>query len=193
MSTVAYYKISEIDDPMNVQRAELAKIRRIDKAFSDHQVFSKTPARKRPGLLALFNSIRSGDVVLVSSLDRLGKDAIDILRSIEFLLSRDISIEIPKIGEISTRSGALVFKTLAQMAAIERRVIFERTKSGRETARRTLRRTGATHNGKASMGRPKAVDHKLVKEWRRENEASIAKTAEHFGVSPATVKRCMRV
>ena len=34
-----------------------------------------------------------------------------------------------------------------------------------------------------------AQDAASVVAWRRENEASIAQTARHFGLSPATVKR----
>jgi len=32
-----------------------------------------------------------------------------------------------------------------------------------------------------------------VKQWRLDNDASISQTAHHFGISTATVKRCMRV
>jgi putative DNA-invertase from lambdoid prophage Rac len=38
-------------------------------------------------------------------------------------------------------------------------------------------------------GRAKANDPATVVEWRAENNASIKLTAEHFGISPATVKR----
>lgn len=38
-------------------------------------------------------------------------------------------------------------------------------------------------------GRSKAADPKEVRAWRKENGASIVKTAEYFEISPATVKR----
>lgn len=39
------------------------------------------------------------------------------------------------------------------------------------------------------VGRAKTLDPATVKEWRAENGKSIAATAEHFNISPATVKR----
>lgn len=72
---------------------------------------------------------------------------------------------------------------------MERQRIKERCESGRAAARAALAETGKTHKGKTSLGRPFADDAKKVKVWRKENSASIAKTAENFGLSLATVKR----
>lgn len=47
-----------------------------------------------------------------------------------------------------------------------------------------------THKGPRRAGRPATSDGPKIVAWRRQNEASIAETAEHFGVSHATVKRC---
>ncbi|WP_342616984.1 recombinase family protein [Rhodoferax sp. GW822-FHT02A01] len=49
--------------------------------------------------------------------------------------------------------------------------------------------TAKTHRGKASLGRPFKGDAAAVSAWKSEHTASIAKTAEHFGLSIATVKR----
>ena len=72
---------------------------------------------------------------------------------------------------------------------MERKRIVERTQAGQDTAREHLRRTGKTHRGKVSMGRPFENDPVVVAKWRKEGNASIAVTAEHFGLSPSTVKR----
>lgn len=78
---------------------------------------------------------------------------------------------------------------LAQVADMKLQRIVERTAAGRETARAALAATGRTHRGKANLGRPSAADPAAVAAWRAANAASIAKTAEHFGLSAATVKR----
>ncbi|HBV13476.1 MAG TPA: resolvase, partial [Brevundimonas sp.] len=72
---------------------------------------------------------------------------------------------------------------------MERQRIKERTQAGRAAARAALEATGRTHRGKESLGRPMAQDAAAVVAWRKENGASIAQTARHFGLSPATVKR----
>ena len=43
-----------------------------------------------------------------------------------------------------------------------------------------------------ALGREKAIDDAAVASWRKENSASIKLTAEHFGISPASVKRACR-
>ena len=57
-------------------------------------------------------------------------------------------------------------------------------------------RTGKTHKGKASMGRPvgrlsegRQVDPVEVVTWRKANKASITATGAKFGLSASTVKR----
>jgi putative DNA-invertase from lambdoid prophage Rac len=72
---------------------------------------------------------------------------------------------------------------------MERGRIKERCDAGRSAARASLEVTGRTHRGKVSMGRPKAADAATVALWRKENGASISKTAAQSGLSDATVKR----
>lgn len=45
----------------------------------------------------------------------------------------------------------------------------------------------AKSKGKA-LGREKTIDDAAVAIWRKENSASIKLTAEHFGISPASIK-----
>lgn len=61
---------------------------------------------------------------------------------------------------------------------------------GRQVARESITRTGLTHRGKASLGRPVKANAAEVARWQREGGASLAKTSEHWSLSLATVKRC---
>ena len=83
----------------------------------------------------------------------------------------------------------MILAVLAQVAEMEKRRIAERTADGRERAKKSLTETGRTHRGKASLGRPLKVDPQEVAGWRKEQGASIAETARHFDISPATVSR----
>ncbi len=72
---------------------------------------------------------------------------------------------------------------LAAVAELERENLKARQLAGLERARA---------EGK-SLGRTKAIDDAAVLAWRTENAASIKATAEHFGISAASVKRaCAR-
>ena len=105
------------------------------------------------------------------------------------LIDAGVTVAVHGIGPIAGDAGALVLAVLAQIADIERRKIKERTEAGRAAARASLKATGKTHRGKASLGRPVAQDAATVVAWRREQGASIKATAQHFGLGEATVKR----
>ena len=100
-----------------------------------------------------------------------------------------MALHVHGIGPIAGEPGKLVLALLAQLAEMERARITERTESGRKLARETLQTTGKTHRGKSSLGRPFTRDPAEIVAWRTANQASISKTAEHFGISIATVKR----
>ena len=74
---------------------------------------------------------------------------------------------------------------------LKRRIV-ERTAAGRAIARKLLKTTGKTQNGKTSLGRPVKHDCNVVNAWRVTNKASVTVTAEHFGIGTATVKRYCR-
>lgn len=121
--------------------------------------------------------------------DRLGRDAIDVQLTIKALLARGVTVEIRGVGQIAPGVGELVVAVLAQVADMERARINERTASGRELARATLAASGKTHGGKESLGCPVKADAVGVKAWKEADNASISKTASHFGLFDSTVKR----
>ena len=146
-------------------------------------------AASRKGFGELLRYIRKGDTLHVYAVDRLGRDALDVQQTVRELLKRGVAVEVHGLGRIAEGVGELILAVLAQVADMERKRIIERTQAGREAAKEHLARTGRTHRGKVSMGRPLEADPVALVQWRESNGASIAKTADHFGVSPSTVKR----
>lgn len=184
---VAYYRVSTLDQSIEAQREALGGP--FDQEFIDEGVSGATLAADRPGFGRLLAHIRKGDTLVVYSIDRLGRDALDVQATVKLLLDKGVTVDVRGLGPISGDAGKLIVAVLAQMAEIERNRIKERCESGRAAARAALAATGRTHRGKASLGRPKAADGSQVVSWRRDNGASISRTAEHFGISPTTVKR----
>ena len=187
MSRIAYFRVSTADQSIEAQRAALGGT--FAKEFADEGVSGAVPAAQRPGFGALLSYAREGDSVHVYAVDRLGRDALDVQATVRALLDRGVSVEVRGLGTIARGVGELILAVLAQVADMERRRIVERCEAGREVARKALEETGRTHRGKAGLGRPFAVDPATVRAWRSENSASIAQTAEHFGIGTATVKR----
>lgn len=186
-SRIAYFRVSTSDQSIQAQRTALSGS--FAKEFSDEGVSGAIPAAHRPGFAALLTYAREGDVVCVYAVDRLGRDALDVQSTVRGLLERGVAVEVHGLGLIARGVGELILAVLAQVADMERRRIIERTEQGRRTAREALIATGKTHRGKASLGRPVKGDAAAVRAWREANSASIARAAEHFKLSTATVKR----
>lgn len=187
MHRIAYYRVSTGDQSIESQRLALGGD--FDQEFSDEGVSGGTLAAKRPGFADLLSKVRSGDTVHVYAVDRLGRDALDVQATVRLLIDKGVTVDVYGLGPIGRGVGELILAVLAQVADMERQRIKERTQAGRAAARAALEATGRTHRGKESLGRPMAQDAAAVVAWRRENGASIAQTARHFGLSPATVKR----
>lgn len=184
---IAYYRVSATDQSIEAQRVAMGGS--FDQEFSDEGVSGGVLAEDRPGFAAMLRVLRSGDTLYVYAVDRLGRDAIDVQLNVRKLIEQGVTVNIHGIGSVAEGAGEIIVAVLSQVAALERRRIAERTSAGRAAARKALAETGRTHRGKESLGRPFAADRDTVRGWRRAEGASIAATAQHFGLSAATVKR----
>jgi putative DNA-invertase from lambdoid prophage Rac len=189
MSHIAYYRVSTTDQSIEAQRAAMLVDRHFDREFKDEGVSGAVLAANRPGFNALLEYIRDGDTLHVYAVDRLGRDALDIQSTIRALIIKGVTVDVRGLGPIAKGVGELIIAVLAQVADMERQRISERTANGREIAKRALAATGKTHRGKTSLGRPVSANMQQVRHWRTTNEASIHKTAQHFGLSESTIKR----
>lgn len=189
---IAYYRVSTGDQSIEAQRQAMGG--RFDREFSDEGVSGGVMAEERPGFAKLLEQVRAGDAVCVYSVDRLGRDALDVQSTVRRLIRDGVAVDVHGLGPIAGDVGELILAVLAQVADMERRKIRERTEAGRAAARKALEATGRTHRGKESLGRPKAADAASVLAWKAavgegEGRRSIKDTARHFGISEATVKR----
>lgn len=191
MSRICYLRCSTSDQSVDAQRMALGGS--FDKEFIDAGISGAVLAKDRPAFAELLRYVREGDVLAVSAVDRLGRNAIDVQATVRALIERGVTVDVLGLGQISKGVGELILAVLAQIADMERSRIAERCQSGREVARASLQASGRTHRGKVSLGRPRACDPVVVAAWRKENGASISATAKHFGVSLPTVKRCCAV
>lgn len=187
MSRIAYYRVSTSDQSIEAQRGAMGGS--FDKEFSDEGVSGGVQAVKRKGFAEMLSYVREGDTVCVYAVDRLGRDALDVQSTVRRLIDNGVTVDVHGLGPIGRGVGELILAVLAQVAEMEKRRIAERTSDGRARARKELEETGKTHRGKTSLGRPQKVDPREVALWRKDNDASIAATARHFDISPATVSR----
>ena len=140
--------------------------------------------QQRPGLAALLDYARQGDAIVVLGIDRLGRNAAEVMTTIRDLGERGIVLRSLREGiDTSNASGRMVAGVLASLAELE----LELGKERRTAARDARRARGQ------SIGRPKALDLSKVALAQRmhatgESASTIAST---LGVSRATVYRVL--
>lgn len=129
----------------------------------------------RPGLDALQKSVRPGDTIVITALDRLGRSLRDITTLIEDWRERDINlVSIRENVDTGTPTGIMLAQMLGIVAELERTLILERTEAGREQARKA----GKTINRAKSW-----TDKDAIHVWKMKNEnrwtvSDIARTTK---------------
>ena len=182
MSVFAYGRVSTTLQSTENQRLEITNAGfLIDYWFADDGVSGKVCARQRPQFARLLDKIRDGETLVVSKLDRLGRDAVDVLQTVQSLADRNIKIIVLQLGntDLSSPTGKLLLTMLAAVASMERDLLIERTQAG-------LMRAKA--EGK-KLGRPSKTTQEQKAEivLRKKNGESISHLARIFGVSRATI------
>lgn len=182
-SVIAYVRVSTDDQTNENQRRLIGDRYKVSKWFEEDGVSGSIPARQRPAMSALLAYVREGDTVVVNAVDRLGRDTIDVLSTVESLKAKNVSVVSMREGfDLATPAGKLMLTMLAAVAELERENIKARQMAGIERARA---------EGK-NLGREKVINDYEVRQWRQANSASIKATAEHFGISTASVKRAFQ-
>ena len=132
---VGYARVSTDDQDLSLQIDALLK-QGIPKSsiFMDKLSGAKT---ERPGLTKCLDTLRSGDILVVWRLDRLGRSVRHLITLVEDLQRKGIGFRSINEGAIDTTSasGEFIFNIFSALAQFERRLIQERTKAGLAAAR----------------------------------------------------------
>lgn len=153
------------------------------RVYSD-KLSGTSTREQRPGLAALLDYARGGDAIVVVGIDRLGRNAAEVMTTIRELGERGIVLRSLREGiDTSNAMGRMVAGVLASLAELELELGRER----RSAAREARRARGQ------SIGRPKALDASKAALAQRmhasgESASTIATT---LGVSRATVYRVL--
>lgn len=127
--------------------------------------------------------LESGDVLIVTKLDRLGRDAIDVSTTVKTLSEMGVKVYCLALGgaDLTSSSGTMTMQVLNAVAQFERDLLIERTQSG-------LRR--AKSEGK-TLGRPSTLSEEQKQDVREDlaNELSVSAIARKFGTSRQTIMR----
>lgn len=181
---IGYARVSTGHQSLDQQVDALTAAGVISERIYSDKLSGASTREQRPGLAALLDYARPGDAIVVVGIDRLGRNAAEVMTTIRELGERDIALRSLREGiDTSNATGRMVAGVLASLAELELELGRERRSAARE-ARRA--------RGQA-IGRPKALDAAKAALAQRmhvsgESAGTIAKT---LGVSRATVYRVL--
>ncbi len=120
-----------------------------DSWFADEGVSGKVAANQRPAFKRMLGQIRKGETLVASKLDRMGRDAIDVLQTVRHLAERGIKVVVLQLGntDLTSAAGKILLTVLAAVAEMERDLLIERTQAGLQRAKaegKTLGRPSKT-------------------------------------------------
>ena len=186
MHTFVYARVSTSDQTNDNQLLELEQAGYdADTVYTD-TVSGKVPADERPEFSKMLDTVtrtRKPKRLIVTKLDRLGRDGIDIMTTVKRFSEMGCAVRVLQLGDLDLASsaGKLVLSTLSAVAEMERDLLVERTNAGIARARA---------EGK-TLGRPKVTNEKSAAEIssKLSNGVSVAQIAREHGVSRMTVMR----
>jgi DNA invertase Pin-like site-specific DNA recombinase len=178
---IGYIRVSTVDQ--NTER-QLDGIE-LDKTFTDKASGKDT---KRPQLESMMGFVRSGDTLIVHSMDRLARDQNDLHRIVQTLTGKGVRIEFIKEHLTFTGDDSPISKLmLSVMGAVhefERALIKERQLEGIALAKKR----GAFKGRKKSLSQVEAAELRQ----RISTGLSKARAAREFGISRETLYKYLK-
>lgn len=104
----------------------------VDHWFSDEGVSGSVKAFDRPQFAAMVAQMEAGSTIVTTSVDRIGRNTVDVIQTIEKLAERGISVFIMTFGKIDLTSeiGMMMLTIGAAFAQMEKTMLKRRTREG---------------------------------------------------------------
>lgn len=147
----------------------------------EETISGSVAAKERKGFQKLLERMESGDVLIVTKLDRLGRNAMDVRQTVEHLAENGIRVHCLALGgvDLTSAAGKMTMQVLGAVAEFERDLLIERTQAG-------LNRAKA--DGK-KLGRPEATKTNEAVQKLKSKDMTQAQVALELSLGIATVKR----
>ena len=183
--TFAYARVSTIEqNPEN----QIKEIETAGFNIEPHRIITETVSgsmaiTQRKEFSRLPNKMERSDVLVVTKLDRLGRDAIDVSMTVAKLEKMNIRVHCLALGgvDLTSSAGKMTMNVINAVAQFERDLLIERTQAGLSRAKAQGKR----------LGRPPAVSEdqqKIVRE-KIESGETISAIARQLNTSRQTIMR----
>lgn len=183
--TFAYARVSTIQQETENQ---IKEIEAAGFVIEEHRIITEkisgsVPVARRRGFARLLDKMEKGDVLVVTKMDRLGRNAIDVSTTVAKLEKIGIKIHCIALGgvDLTSSAGKMTMGVINHVAQFERDLLIERTQSGLARAK---------SQGKV-FGRPKILSSlqkdQIVQQLQTGN--TVTSIARNFEVSRQTIMR----
>lgn len=185
---IAYMRVSSEGQNLDRQAEEIARVvGPVDKEFTDKVTASGHT--ERPGLEACLSYLRSGDMLVVWSIDRLARSLVDLRRIVDEVVSKGAQVRFLKESLEFSAEGKdprsdLMLGILGSFAEFERAIIRERQAEGIAAAKKR-----GVYKGRKPALTPAQIER--AREMR-ESGVEVTAIARHFDVHRATIYRAIK-
>jgi putative DNA-invertase from lambdoid prophage Rac len=183
--TFAYLRVSTIGQTTDNQREEIraAGFQVEAKRVITETISGSVATSQRRGFTKLVDRLEDGDVLVVTKLDRLGRNAMDVGGTVAQLAKIGVRVHCLALGgvDLTSSTGKLTMGVINAVAEFERDLLIERTQAGLTRARA---------EGKA-IGRPASLSEerrRMVEQRLRDGQGASA-IAREMKTSRATIRR----
>ena len=180
-----YCRVSTADQTTDNQVREIegAGFKVDSKRIIAETISGSVAAMERQGFAKLVDRLESDDVLIVTKLDRLGRNAMDVRATVDRLAADGVRVHCLALGgvDLTSPAGKMTMGVIAAVAEFERDLLIERTQSG-------LARAKAA--GK-TLGRPQTLsnDEQASIRAARAQGVSLGDLATQHKVSRAAIQR----
>ena len=181
----AYCRVSTADQTTENQVQEIAASGFLVNGprIVTETVSGSVAAMERKGFLTLLNKLETGDVLVVTKLDRLGRNAMDVRSTVEHLDGMGVRVHCLALGgvDLTSPAGKMTMGVIAAVAEFERDLLIERTQSGLARAK---------SQGK-TLGRPQSLSEAAAKAVmdRLALGETVSALARDYGTSRQSIMR----
>lgn len=181
----AYCRVSTTDQTTQNQSIEIkaAGFAIETQRLIEESISGSVAAKERPGFTKLIERMESGDILVVTKLDRLGRNAMDVRATIEQLSSNGVRVHCLALGgvDLTSPAGKMTMQVIAAVAEFERDLLIERTRSGINRAKAA---------GK-QFGRPPALNRaeRVAVIERLAAGINVTEVAREFKTTRQTIMR----
>ena len=183
--TFAYARVSTAGQMTEnqVREIEAAGFKVDRRRIVTETVSGSSSIDQRPGFAKLLDRLERDDVLIVTKMDRLGRNAIDVAQTVAKLGDMGVRVHCLALGgvDLTSAAGKMTMGVINAVAQFERDLLIERTQSG-------LKRAKAEG---AVFGRPATLDADQRDAVRAElaDGASVSELAKRHGTSRQTIMR----